>query len=77
MWCCSPDNAKGMGGMMQECMKRCRWCPLIPMIFGIVFFLIGYFLPAETIKMLWLVFSGFAVLMGTICLIMMNVMFKG
>lgn len=61
---------------MKECMNRCRWCPLIPITFGIISFLLGYFLDAEIVRILWLIFSGLAILMGLFCFIMMSVMSK-
>jgi len=65
-----------MRDMMQACMKKCRWCPIIPLIFGVVLFLPGYFLNAETVRILWLVFSCIPIFMGLMALIMMNTMFK-
>ena len=41
---------------MQACMKGCRWCPLVPVVLGIILFLLGYFQNAETVRVLWLVF---------------------
>lgn len=65
-----------MKDMMQACMKGCRWCPLIPLTFGVVLFLLGYFLDAETARILLLVFSCVPIVMGLMALIMMNTMFK-
>ena len=65
-----------MKDMMQACMKGCRWCPLIPLVIGVILFLLGYFLDAETVRSLWLVFSCFPIVMGLMALIMMNTMFK-
>lgn len=65
-----------MKDMMQACMKGCRWCPLIPLILGIILFLLGYFLDAQTVRLLWLVFSCFPIVMGLMALVMMNTMFK-
>lgn len=65
-----------MKEMMKECMKRCRWCPLIPMTLGIIFFLLGYFLHAEPVRVLWLIFSVIMILMGLFCFIMMSAMTK-
>ncbi len=62
-----------MMDMMKECMKKCKLCVLIPIILGIIFFLLGYFLNAEIVRILWLIFSGFIVLMGIFGLIMMSV----
>lgn len=65
-----------MKEMMQECMKKCRWCPLIPVTVGIIFLLLGYFLDAEIIRMLWIILSIIMILMGIICFTMMNIMSK-
>ena len=65
-----------MMGTMQECMKGCRWCPLIPVILGIVFFLLGYYFNAEIIRVLWMIGSGIMIFMGLLCLIMMNIMMR-
>lgn len=65
-----------MKDMMQACMKKCRWCPLIPMTLGVILFLLGYFLQAEMVRVLWLVFSCIPIFMGAVALIMMNTLFK-
>ena len=65
-----------MKNMMQACMKGCRWCPLIPLILGVILFLLGYFLDAQTVKLLWLVFSCIPIVVGLLALTMMNTMFK-
>jgi len=57
-------------------MKACRWCPLIPIIFGVVLFLLGYYLDAEVVRLLWLIFTGFMVLMGVMMLVMVNVFLR-
>lgn len=71
--CASESN---MVGMMKECMKKCRWCPFIPITFGIISFLLGYFLDAEIVRILWLILSGMAILMGAFCFIIMSAMSK-
>ena len=65
-----------MKNMMQACKKKCRWCPVIPIVFGVILFLLGYFLNAETVRILWLVFSCLPIVMGTMGLVMMNFFFK-
>ena len=60
--------------MMEDCMKKCRWCPLIPVIFGIILFLVGYFLRADIVRIVWLTLSGLVILLGLLCLIMMGLM---
>ncbi len=63
-----------MKAMMQHCAKNCRWCPLIPITIGVIFFSLGFYLDAETVRLMWLILSGFLVLMGTMGLLMMNIM---
>jgi len=58
--------------MMKECMKGCRVCSFIPITFGVLAFLLGYFLDAEIIRILWLVFSGLIILFGIFILLIMN-----
>lgn len=70
------NSEMDMGGMMKACMKKCRWCPLMPITFGIILFLLGFYLDAEVVRLLWLIFTGFMVLMGTFMLIMINTFFK-
>ena len=62
--------------MMKECMKGCRVCSLIPITFGILAFLLGYFLDAEIVRILWLVFSGLIILFGIFILLMMNTLMR-
>jgi len=59
-------------GMMKECMKRCRWCPIIPVILGIFLLLLGYYLDAEITRILWMAVAGLIILLGTFGLFMMN-----
>jgi hypothetical protein len=49
----------------------------MPIIFGVVLFLLGYYLDAESVRLLWLVFTGFMVLMGIMMLVMVNVFLRG
>ena len=62
--------------IMTGCMKMCRWFPLIPVIFGITLFVLGYYLDASIIRVLWMLFAGFIVMMGTFGLILMGRMKK-
>ena len=71
--CCGDIRGKGESrSMMSGCMKMCRWFPLIPVILGILFLLLGYYLDAEVTRILWMLAAGFLILMGTFCLLMMN-----
>ena len=63
------SNEMDRMAMMKECMKGCRWCAFMPFTFGAIFFLLGYFLDAEIVRLLWLIFTGFIVLMGILMFI--------
>lgn len=65
-----------MKEMMGKCMSGCRWFPIIPIIIGIIFFLLGYYLNAEIVRILWLICSGFWVLMGVFGFVIMGVMMR-
>ena len=71
--CCN-----GMSGptdcrsMMAKCMRKCRWCLLIPVIIGALLLLLGYVLDAEITRMLWMTFAGFVILMCTFGFLMMS-----
>jgi hypothetical protein len=62
--------------MMKECMKGCRWCAFMPITFGAILFLLGYYLDAEIVRILWLIFTGFIVLMGIFMFIMVSALFR-
>ena len=75
--CCGGMRGSGDSrSMMAGCMKMCRWFPVIPVIFGIAFLLLGYYLDASIIRVLWMLFAGFVVVMGTFGLILMGRMRK-
>ena len=75
--CCEGMSGPGdCSSMMAECMKKCRWFPLIPVIFGIVLLLLGYYLDAEITRILWMIAAGLLILMGTFCLLMMSKMIR-
>ena len=61
---------------MPDCMKRCRWFPIIPVILGITLLLLGYYLDAEITRILWMIAAAFVILMGTFALLMMGKMKK-
>ncbi len=62
--------------MMKECMKGCRICSVVPITLGIAAFLLGYFIDAETVRILWLVFSGLLVLFGILIFLMISSMLR-
>ena len=62
--------------MMRECMKGCRICSVIPITLGVLSFLLGYFLDAELVRILWLVCSGLLTLFGIFIFIMISTMLR-
>jgi len=71
--CC--DGMKGprdCRSMMAECMKKCRWFLLIPVLFGALFLLLGYVLDAEATRTLWIAVAGFVIVMGAFGFLMMS-----
>lgn len=63
----------GRIGMMREHMRECRWCAVFLLAFGSVLFLLGYYLDPGVVRILWLVVTGFMVLMGTFAFILASV----
>ncbi len=74
--CASAGEGVDCSSKMGECMKRCRWFPLIPVVLGILLLLLGYYLNAEITRILWMIAAGFVILMGTFGLLMMNKMIR-
>ena len=71
--CCEGmSESSDCGSKMSECMKKCKWFPLIPVIFGVVLLLLGYYLDAETTRILWMIAAGFVILLGTFGLVMIS-----
>ncbi len=66
------SNEMDRMGMMRGRMKGCKLCAFVPVTFGVILFLSGYFLDAETVRLLWLALTGFISLMGIMMLIMLN-----
>ena len=58
--------------LMKKCMNGCRWFPLIPVVLGITFLLLGTFLNPEIIRIGWMIAAGFMILMGVLCLVMIR-----
>jgi hypothetical protein len=48
----------------------------MPIIFGTILFLLGYYLDAEIVRIIWLILTGCVVLMGTFMLLMITAMNK-
>ena len=71
--CCEGMSGPGdCRSMMAECMRKCRWFLLIPVILGILLLVIGYFLDAEVTKVLWMTAAGFVIVMGVFAFFMMG-----
>jgi len=71
--CCEGMSRSGdFRSMMAGCMRMCRWFPLVPVVFGIAFLLLGYYLDASVIRVLWMLLAGFVVVMGAFGLILMG-----
>ena len=71
--CCENMSRSGDSrAMMAGCMRMCRWFPLIPVTFGIILFVLGYYLDASIVRVLWMLFAGFMFVMGTFGLIFMG-----
>ena len=71
------DSMRGtMGTMMRHCMRSFRWFPLIPLGIGVVFLLLGYFLSAEAVRVLWLILSTIPIILGVLGLILTSTMMR-
>jgi len=71
------DSMSGMmRTMMRHCMRSFRWFPLIPLGFGVIFFLLGYFLSAEAVRVLWLVLATIPIILGVLGLLLTNAMMR-
>jgi len=78
-----------MGEMMHHCLDRCEksdvvnicidrggWMLIAPYAIGIVLFLVGWFLSAEAVRVLWLLISGLIAVVGLITLVMANLIIR-
>jgi hypothetical protein len=71
--CCeSAGETSDCRSMMSGCMKKCRWFPLFPVVIGILFLLLGYYLNAEITRILSMVAAGFVIFVGTFGFLMMS-----
>ena len=70
--CCENAGGDDNHSRMCNCMKGCRWFPLVPVILGIVLLLLGYYLDAEITRVLWMIAAGFGILLGTFALVMIG-----
>ena len=75
--CCkSISESEETCSMMSKCMTGCRWFPLIPVILGIALIMLGYFLNAEVIRIIWMISSGFVLVLGVLGLFIAGKMVK-
>jgi hypothetical protein len=88
--CCEPDDFSkiseccqgptesdsGCSSMMSECMKGCRYFPLIPVILGTGLLLLSYFLDPRVTRVLWMILSSLIILLGMFGSVMMSKMSK-
>jgi hypothetical protein len=65
-----------MGTMMKTCMRGFRWFPLIPITVGTALFLLGYFLDADVVRVLFLILAAMTVIMGIFAFFMMRTMMR-
>jgi hypothetical protein len=73
--CCSDSGGtNNCHAMMEGCMNKCRWFPLIPVAIGLLFILLGVHLDVEITRVLWMILAGFIVLMGVLGLGLMHAM---
>lgn len=70
------DREMKMMRMMKQNMKACQWCAFFAVSFSTILFLLGYFLDAEVVRILWLIFTGFMVLMGAFMFVMVKGFFR-
>ena len=71
--CCGGMSGPGDGrAMMAECMRKCRWFLLIPVIIGVLLLLLGYVLDAEVTRVLWMTAAGLVILMGAFGFLIMS-----
>ncbi|MHC4426375.1 MAG: hypothetical protein ACYSYV_09785 [Planctomycetota bacterium] len=65
-------QATGRTDGCHSMMGKCRWVPLVPVVFGVALLLLGYYLDAEITRVLWMAVAGLTVLLGTFGLIILS-----
>ncbi|ATX80050.1 hypothetical protein Ga0123461_1637 [Mariprofundus aestuarium] len=63
-------------GMMKTCIEKGGWALLIPYSIGVILFLVGWFLSAEALRLIWLILSSLIATVGFIGLVMVNLMIR-
>ena len=88
MSCCGPQGSHktmsdccksivedaNCSSIMNKCMRGCRWFLFMPVLLGIAFLVLGYFLNPEITRILWMIAAGAVILMGIFGLVMMSKM---
>lgn len=78
MSCCIPRGDRGSGertdmrDMMASCATHCRWFPLVPVVLGALFLLLGFCLAPEVIRGLWIVTAAVTIATGLLGLVIMG-----
>jgi hypothetical protein len=73
--CCEGVTAASdRSSKVGRCVKGCRFFPLIPVVLGVVFLLLGYYLDPQITRVLWMAAAGLVVLMGILVLTLMSKM---
>lgn len=65
-----------MGTMMKTCMRGFCWFPLIPAAVGTILFLLGYYLDADVVRVLFMILAAMPVIMGLFAFFMMRTMMR-
>ncbi len=78
---CCPENDEAASGHcdcgeksdgMGKCFSKCRYFPLVPIVLGTAFLLLGYFLSPAVTRLLWMTGAGLVVGIGLFGLIAIN-----
>ena len=76
MNCFITKNEQGAEHNMGDCIKKCKVCPFAFLVFTVIVFSVGYFLDAQVVRILWLIFASLGIIMGVGCLIMTKLLSK-
>ena len=61
---------------MFKCIKGAKWLLLVPGALMILAFVLGYLLDPVTVRLLWLITSGFIIVIGATFYILINIWVK-
>ncbi|ATX81600.1 hypothetical protein Ga0123462_0730 [Mariprofundus ferrinatatus] len=78
-----------MGEMLHGCLDRCEnsevvnisidrggWLLIVPYTVGVILFLVGWFLSAEAVRVLWLLITGLIAVVGFVGLVMVYLIIR-